>query len=154
MIYVLTAILCPCIWYYRSEWRWSEIFNCSSHYPLSLLASWAWNRACADDTEGISILVGVWQLLSVVYLFADHHLCLWVWKWLLVCKCWQWQIGAFSVFLAWFNFIFILKDMPCTAIPIHMFIRFCITFLKLVKKKAEFTIIKVQVSTIIYQWHG
>ena len=70
------------------------------------------------------------------------------------CWCapsWQWQIGAFSVFLAWFNFIFILKDMPCTAIPIHMFIRFCITFLKLVKKKAEFTIIKVQVSTIIYQ---
>ena len=51
------------------------------------------------------------------------------------CWCapsWQWQIGAFSVFLAWFNFIFILKDMPCTAIPIHMFISICITFLKLI----------------------
>lgn len=51
------------------------------------------------------------------------------------CWCapsWQWQIGAFSVFLGWFNFILILKDMPCTAIPINMFISICITFLKLI----------------------
>jgi len=51
------------------------------------------------------------------------------------CWCapnWQWQVGAFSVFLAWFNFILILKDMPCTAIPINMFITICITFLKLI----------------------
>ena len=51
------------------------------------------------------------------------------------CWCsttWQWQIGAFAVFLSWVNFIFILKYMPYTAIPINMFLSICVTFLKLI----------------------
>ena len=51
------------------------------------------------------------------------------------CWCsttWQWQIGAFAVFLSWVNFIFILKYMPYTAIPISMFLSICVTFLKLI----------------------
>lgn len=51
------------------------------------------------------------------------------------CWCstnWQWQMGAVSVFLSWFNIILILKYMPYTAVPINTFLSICITFLKLV----------------------
>lgn len=49
------------------------------------------------------------------------------------CWCahnWQWQIGALTLCLAWFNLIILLKDIPWTAIPINMFINICTTFLK------------------------
>ena len=51
------------------------------------------------------------------------------------CWCstpWQWQIGALAVFLSWFNFIFILKYMSYTAIPINMFLSICVKFLKMI----------------------
>ena len=52
------------------------------------------------------------------------------------CWCstsWQWQIGAFAVFLSWLNFIFILKYMPYViAGPINMFLSICVTFLRLI----------------------
>ena len=51
------------------------------------------------------------------------------------CWCstpWQWQIGAFAVFFSWINFIFVLKYMPYTAVPINMFLSICWTFLKLI----------------------
>ena len=44
----------------------------------------------------------------------------------------QWQIGALAVFLSWLNFIFILKYMPYTAVPINMFLSICVTFLKVI----------------------
>ena len=50
------------------------------------------------------------------------------------CWCarnWQWQIGALALCLGWFHFILLLKHMPCTAVPVNMFINICITFLKL-----------------------
>ena len=49
------------------------------------------------------------------------------------CWCahnWQWQIGALALCLGWINLLILLKDMPCTAIPINIFINICITFLK------------------------
>ena len=72
---------------YRSEWSRSEIFSYSSCFPVSPLICWAWDWDCADDTEAqkLPIPEGIRQLLSVVFVFADHHLCLWFWKWLLVC---------------------------------------------------------------------
>ena len=51
------------------------------------------------------------------------------------CWCapsWQWQCGAFSLFLAWFNLIILLKDLPFTGIPINMLFNICITFVGLV----------------------
>ena len=51
------------------------------------------------------------------------------------CWCstpWQWQIGALAVFLSWFNFIFILKYLSYTAIPINMFLSICVKFLKMI----------------------
>ena len=45
---------------------------------------------------------------------------------------WQWQTGAFAVFFSWVNFIFILKYMPYTAIPINRFLSICVAFLKLI----------------------
>ena len=47
------------------------------------------------------------------------------------CWCapsWQWQFGALAVFLAWFNFVILLKDMPFTGIPINMLFNICVTF--------------------------
>ena len=61
--------------------------------------------------------------VTFIYVFGDE------------CWCstpWQWQIGAFAVFLSWLNFIFILKYMPNTAVPINMFLSICVTFLKLI----------------------
>ena len=49
------------------------------------------------------------------------------------CWCaqnWQWQFGALALSLGWFNLMFLLKDIPWTAIPIIMFINICTTFLK------------------------
>ena len=51
------------------------------------------------------------------------------------CWCatpWQWQIGALAVFLAWFNVIILLKDMPWAGIPINMLFNIIWTFLKLI----------------------
>ena len=50
------------------------------------------------------------------------------------CWCaqsWQWQLGAIALCLGWFNLIVLLKNMPCTAVPVNMFINICRTFLKL-----------------------
>ena len=51
------------------------------------------------------------------------------------CWCstpWQWQIGAFAVFFSWLNFIFVLKYMPYTAVPINMFLSICVAFLRMI----------------------
>ena len=51
------------------------------------------------------------------------------------CWCstnWQWQIGAFTVFLSWFYLIFIFKHMPLFAIPLNMFRSYYVRFLKLI----------------------
>ena len=51
------------------------------------------------------------------------------------CWCappWQWQIGALALFLAWFNLVILLKDLPFTGIPIYMLYNICLTFVKLV----------------------
>ena len=51
------------------------------------------------------------------------------------CWCapsWQWQIGALDLFLAWFNLIIQLKDMPLTGIPINILFNIFFTFLRLV----------------------
>ena len=51
------------------------------------------------------------------------------------CWCapsWQWQFGALALFLAWFNLVILLKDMPFTGIPINMLFNICLTFVGLV----------------------
>ena len=51
------------------------------------------------------------------------------------CWCsthWQWQIGAFAVFFSWINFIFILKYIPYTAVPINIFLSICVKSLELI----------------------
>jgi len=51
------------------------------------------------------------------------------------CWCappWQWQIGALAVFLAWFNVIVLLKDMPWAGLPINMLFNIIKTFTKLI----------------------
>ena len=51
------------------------------------------------------------------------------------CWCappWQWQIGALALFLAWFNLVILLKDLPFTGIPINMLFNICLTFVGLV----------------------
>ena len=45
---------------------------------------------------------------------------------------WEWQIGAFAVFFSWIDFIFILKYISYTAIPINIFLSTCVKFLELI----------------------
>ena len=49
------------------------------------------------------------------------------------CWCptnWQWQLGAFGVFLAWINLILFLKRLPLLGIYVLMFNAILHTFLK------------------------
>ena len=53
------------------------------------------------------------------------------------CWCappWQWQIGALAVFMAYINFLYILKGLPLLGvyIPINMLFNIVTTFLKLI----------------------
>ena len=50
------------------------------------------------------------------------------------CWCfspWKWQIGAVAVFLAWFNGIVLLKDMPYLGEPVTMLLDIYFNFVKL-----------------------
>ena len=53
------------------------------------------------------------------------------------CWCappWQWQIGALALFMAYINFLFLLKGLPLLGvyIPINMLFNIVTTFLKLI----------------------
>ena len=53
------------------------------------------------------------------------------------CWCappWQWQIGALAVFMAYINFLYLLKGLPLLGvyIPINMLFNIVTTFLKLI----------------------
>ena len=45
---------------------------------------------------------------------------------------WQWQIGALAVFMAYINFILLLKGMPWLGIYINMLLKIVIEFMKLI----------------------
>ena len=44
----------------------------------------------------------------------------------------QWQLGSLVVFLAWFNFILLMRSIPFTAIPINMLFSITRSFLKVI----------------------
>ena len=51
------------------------------------------------------------------------------------CWClpaWKWQIGVVTVFLAWFNGIVLLKDMPFLGEPVTMLLNVYFNFIKLI----------------------
>ena len=51
------------------------------------------------------------------------------------CWCappWQWQIGALAVFMAYINFMLLLKGMPWLGIYINMLLKIVIEFMKLI----------------------
>lgn len=51
------------------------------------------------------------------------------------CWCappWQWQIGAFAIFLAYINLLLLFKGIPLLGVPINMLFHIVITFLKLI----------------------
>jgi hypothetical protein len=50
------------------------------------------------------------------------------------CGCpasWQWQVGIFTLFLAWMNLLFICAEFPKTGTYVIVFKRILVTFLKL-----------------------
>ena len=63
-------------------------------------------------------------LLTIVFVFGFFNDC-WC------APPWQWQIGALSVFMAFFNLILMLKAMPVLGVPINMLLNIIVTFLKL-----------------------
>ena len=63
--------------------------------------------------------------LTIIFIRSFHNEC-----W---CSTpWQWQIGAFAVFVSWIDFIFILKYIPYTAVPINIFLSICVKSLELI----------------------
>ena len=51
------------------------------------------------------------------------------------CWClppWKWQIGVVALFLAWFNGIILLKDMPFLGEPVTMLLNVYFNFIKLI----------------------
>ena len=62
-------------------------------------------------------------ILAIIFIVSNDSWC---------STHWQWQIGAFAVFLSWINFIFMLKYIPYTAVPINMFVSICVKFLKMI----------------------
>ncbi|XP_065891015.1 transient receptor potential cation channel subfamily A member 1-like [Dysidea avara] len=44
----------------------------------------------------------------------------------------QWQLGSLVIFLAWFNFILLMRSVPFTAIPINMLFGITRSFLKVI----------------------
>ena len=50
------------------------------------------------------------------------------------CGCpmnWQWNIGIFAVFLAWFNLLFFTSEIPYTGTYVLIFKEILVTFIKL-----------------------
>ena len=63
-------------------------------------------------------------LLTIVYVFGFFN----------ECWCtppWQWQIGALAVFMAYFNFLLLLKGLPWFGVYISMLLNIIKIFLKL-----------------------
>jgi len=44
----------------------------------------------------------------------------------------QWQLGTLVIFLAWLNFILLMRSVPFTAIPINMLLGITRSFLKVI----------------------
>lgn len=76
-------------------------------------------------TEGENYVQLLTCFLSIIFVSGFRNDC-WC------APAWQWQIGALALFLAWFNFVILLKDMPLTGIPINMLFNICLTFVRLV----------------------
>ena len=67
----------------------------------------------------------VMYLLTIIFVFGFVNDC-WC------APPWQWQIGALVLFMAFFNFILLLKGMPWFGIPINMLLNIIVVFLRLV----------------------
>ena len=63
-------------------------------------------------------------VLTIVFVFGYVNDC-WC------APAWQWQIGALAVFMAYINFILMLKGVPFFGVFINMLLNIVITFLKL-----------------------
>lgn len=64
-------------------------------------------------------------LLVIVFVFPVGHE-----RW--CCPSWRWQIGALAVFLAWFNSLTLLKDLPLFGQPVTMLFNVYLNFIKLI----------------------
>ena len=64
-------------------------------------------------------------ILTIIFVFGFFNDC-WC------APPWQWQIGALSVFMAFINFILLLKGMPWLGIYINMLLKIVIEFMKLI----------------------
>ena len=83
--------------------------------------------------KGLEVLQWFGQLLSIGFVYFDHHL--FIHGFDNECWCstpWQWQIGAFAVFFSWIDFVFILKYIPYTAVTINIFLSICVKSLELI----------------------
>ena len=64
-------------------------------------------------------------ILTIVFVFGFWNDC-WC------APPWQWQIGALALFMAYINFLFVLKGTPLVGVPINMLFNIITTFLELI----------------------
>ena len=64
-------------------------------------------------------------LLTIIFVFGFWNDC-WC------APPWQWQIGALTLFMAYINFLFLLKGLPLLGVYVTMLFNIVTTFLKLI----------------------
>eukprot|EP00057_Strongylocentrotus_purpuratus_P016450 XP_011670924.1 PREDICTED: transient receptor potential cation channel subfamily A member 1-like [Strongylocentrotus purpuratus] len=73
------------------------------------------------------IIIQVFTILFILPGFSDHQ-----YYDVTIKAEWQWQLGAFAVFLTWFNFILSLQTAPFVGIYVHMFLEVLTTLLSFI----------------------
>ena len=83
-------------------------------------------RETRDISDFIELVYRVLLfLLTIVFVFGFVNDC-WC------APPWQWQIGALVMFMAFFNFVLLLKGLPWFGVPINMLLNIIAVFLRLV----------------------
>ncbi|XP_041467012.1 transient receptor potential cation channel subfamily A member 1 homolog [Lytechinus variegatus] len=94
---------------------------------------WIHRQSKLDSIRGLASIVREMALLTFIILFVIPGLGEWTYAHGVMFKPdWQWQLGAFAVFLTWFNFIIFLQTTPLVGLYIFMFLEVLSTILKFI----------------------
>nr|XP_054757326.1 uncharacterized protein LOC129263442 [Lytechinus pictus] len=94
---------------------------------------WIYRHSSLNSIRGLASIVREMALLIFIILFIIPGLGEWTYGHGVKFKPdWQWQLGAFAVFLTWFNFILFLQTVPFFGLYIFMFLEVLSTLLNFI----------------------
>ncbi|XP_041466849.1 transient receptor potential cation channel subfamily A member 1 homolog [Lytechinus variegatus] len=94
---------------------------------------WIYRHSTLNSIRGLASIVRETALLIFIILFVIPGLGEWTYGHGVMFKPdWQWQLGAFAVFLTWFNFILFLQTIPFFGLYIFMFLEVLSTLLNFI----------------------